>query len=290
MEQRFIQHRQSAIDWLNSERDFEKGISLLQRSGFKPSVVAKLTRHGATGPDARGRLKHLVRELIAAWALPSDALVPDTDGELGVIDGVDIETETVTSDRHCETLAAAAEKLENVADDYGYPHTVAEVIRHFAGAYKLRDRLHSRLAEMPEDNEEDTMAERKKIIEEIEKMSNLMDRLYPLYNHYTLTGEDVAPELFETAIRDVVQNRIGLETSMTGKENYFPDKESLQTMRKSIATKILRARNMLEFQQETKAEHPNPMPECPKRVKYETKVANLTAELEKLDYQRAALV
>ena len=66
-------------------------------------------------------------------------------------------------------------------------------------------------------------------------------------------------------------------------------KEKLQKMRKSVATKILRARNMLEFQQESKADKPNPMPECPKRVKYETKIANLTEELEKIDYAIAAL-
>ena len=41
---------------------------------------------------------------------------------------------------------------------------------------------------------------------------------------------------------------------------------------------------MLEYQQETKKDTPDPMPESPKRVKYETKIANLTAELEQIDY------
>ena len=46
---------------------------------------------------------------------------------------------------------------------------------------------------------------------------------------------------------------------------------------------------MLDFQQESKADQPNPMPECPKRVKYETKIANLIKELEKIEYAIAAL-
>ena len=66
-------------------------------------------------------------------------------------------------------------------------------------------------------------------------------------------------------------------------------KEELQKLRKSVATKIGRAKNMLEYQQETKAESPNPMPESPKRVKYETKIANLSRELEQIDYAIAKL-
>ena len=46
---------------------------------------------------------------------------------------------------------------------------------------------------------------------------------------------------------------------------------------------------MLDFQTETKGKEPNPMPESPKRVKYETKVRNLTEELKDIDYQIAAL-
>ena len=66
-------------------------------------------------------------------------------------------------------------------------------------------------------------------------------------------------------------------------------KADLQKKRKSVATKLLRAKNQLEFQQETKADKPNPMPDSPKRVKYETKVENLTKELSEIDYQIAAL-
>ena len=46
---------------------------------------------------------------------------------------------------------------------------------------------------------------------------------------------------------------------------------------------------MLEFQTETKGKEPNPMPESPKRVKYQTKVENLTEELKEIDYQIAKL-
>ena len=67
------------------------------------------------------------------------------------------------------------------------------------------------------------------------------------------------------------------------------NKADLQKKRKAVATKLLRAKNQLEFQQETKADKPNPMPDSPKRVKYETKVENLTKELSEIDYQIAAL-
>ncbi|MDO4755848.1 MAG: hypothetical protein Q4A54_05860, partial [Parabacteroides sp.] len=66
-------------------------------------------------------------------------------------------------------------------------------------------------------------------------------------------------------------------------------KEELQKKRKSVATKISRAKNMLEFQQETKGATPDPMPESPKRLKYETKINNLSKELERIDYAIAKL-
>ena len=82
----FIAHRQKAIDWLNSDRQFDAGILLLEQSKFRPGVVQKLKRDGINGPEATKRLKYLIQELVKAWAFSGDQL-KDTSIEDGIVDG-----------------------------------------------------------------------------------------------------------------------------------------------------------------------------------------------------------
>lgn len=141
MSNRFIQFRQRAIDWLNSDRDFNAGILLLEESHFKPGVVAKLKRHGVNGPEAKKRLKFLINELIKAWAMSEQELADDAP-ELGVSSGLDLETQEGHSDQDALSLVDAYKALDN--NEYQYPETVEQLIRRYADAYKQRDILHKR--------------------------------------------------------------------------------------------------------------------------------------------------
>lgn len=282
MSNRFIQFRQRAIDWLNSDRDFNAGILLLEESHFKPGVVAKLKRHGVNGPEAKKRLKFLINELIKAWAMSEQELADDAP-ELGVSSGLDLEAQEGHSDQDALSLVDAYKALDN--NEHPYPETVEQLIRRYADAYKQRDILHKKMAEMPEDNDAETVAARKELSDQIAALSDEMEFLYPKYAAYTEKGEiPAAEDLQQPADEDADTGREESEVDYSSQS-----KEELQKIRKSVATKIGRARNMLDFQQESKADQPNPMPECPKRVKYETKIANLTKELEKIEYAIAAL-
>lgn len=283
MQNELIKFREQAVDWLNGARDFDAGIRILEESKFKPGVVAKLKKHGVDGPEASNRLKFLMRELVQAWALPSDTVVEDIDP----ITGLHVDQEDVKSHADADglKLVDAARMLEDGSREF--PVNISSVIRNYAEAYKKRDILHKQLGEMPEDNEEKTMSARTALIEEIASLSEQMDKLYPLYAQYIAEGSDITDEamksLEEHPASDKADNPEGQSVYST------MSKEELQKARKSVATKISRSRNMLEYQQETKAEVSNPMPDCPKRVKYETKIANLSAELEQIDYAIAAL-
>lgn len=281
MSNRFIQFRQKAIDWLNSDRDFYAGISLLEESKFKPGVVSKLKRHGVNGPEAQKRLKFLINELIKAWAMSEQELADD-DPELGVVGGLDLDKQAEQTEQNTMLLVDAYRVLKT--GEQQYPETVAQVIRRYADAYKQRDILHKKMADMPEDNEVTTMAARKEISDQLESLTDEMEFLYPMYVSYAEKGDIPAEE-------DLRQtNKSGSDAKKEVESDYSKmSKEDLQKTRKSVSTKIGRAKNMLEFQQESKGDTPNPMPECPKRVKYETKIANLTGELEKIDYAIAAL-
>lgn len=290
MTNNFIKHRQAAIDWLNGKRDFDAGIKVLEESNFKPAVVAKLKRVGVNGTEAKARLVYLMRSLVQAWAMPEDAAVDNTDPVTGLDADEDTAIVTDSSDAY---INQAIEKL--MVDPEAYPKRIASVIREYADAYKKRDMLHKQLAELPEDNAGETMAKRKALSDDIAAKTELMERMYPLYEKYQSLQQDISDEdlqSIEAAADDTqsVEDSDKADGSNPTDENYeAKTKEELQKIRKSVATKIGRAKNMLEYQQETKAESPNPMPESPKRVKYETKIANLTKELEQIDYAIAKL-
>lgn len=286
----FIKHRQAAIDWLNGKRDFDAGINVLEKSKFKPGVVARLKRVGVNGAEAKARLVYLMRSLVQAWAMPDDQLNDNTDPATGVDAS---EEPTIFTDSSDAYINMAIEKL--MVDPEAYPKRIASVIREYADAYKKRDILHKQLADLPEDNDEATVAKRKELSDEIKAKTELMERMYPLYVKYQSLQQDISEydlQSLENPDDDTsqVEDSDTADGSNSTDENYEgKTKEELQKIRKSVATKIGRAKNMLEYQQETKAETPNPMPESPKKVKYETKIANLTKKLEQIDYAIAKL-
>ena len=290
MTNNFIKHRQAAINWLNGKRDFDSGIKVLEVSKFKPGVVAKLKRVGEKGPEAKARLVYLMRSLVQAWAMPEEVANDNIDPATGVDAN---EVMTIHTDSSEAYLNMAIEKL--TVDPEAFPKNIASVIRDYADAYKQRDALHKQLVALPEDNAEETVARRKELSDAIKAQSELMERLYPLYEKYQSLQQDISDydlKSIQAADGDAqsVEDSDNADGSDSADENLEgKSKEELQKIRKSVATKISRAKNMLEYQQETKAETPNPLPESPKRLKYETKIANLTKELEQIDYAIAKL-
>lgn len=275
-----ISYRQEAIDWLNSKRDFNEGIRLMEATGFRPSVIAKLKKHGAKGPDAAHRMTRVIRLYIQVCSGGQDT---GEDFDTGI--NASVENPEITPDATTIKIAEAAHLIEEGKMEV--PESVASVVARYAEAYKRRDILHKQLAELPEDNSEDTMASRKALVEEIEECSNTMETLYPKYEAYIQGGK--VPELESSEDGDDSSEN-GDDSSEDGEDDKTEDpldgksKEELQKLRKSVATKISKANNMLQYQQEKKGETPNPMPDCPKRVKYETKIQKLSKELEAIEY------
>lgn len=266
-------YRQQAIDWLNSKRDFNEGILLMEATGFRPSVIAKLKKHGAKGPDAAHRMTRVIRLYIQVCSGGQDT---GEDFDTGI--NASVDNPEITSDATTVKIAEAAHLIEEGKMEV--PESVASVVARYAEAYKRRDILHKQLAELPEDNAEDTVASRKDLVTEIAKCTYTMETLYPQYEAYIQEGKEPEPESSEDGDDSLEDGEDdNAEDPLEGKS-----KEELQKLRKSVATKISKANNMLQYQQEKKGETPNPMPECPKRVKYETKIQKLSKELEAIEY------
>lgn len=278
MSNRFIAFRQRAIDWLNGKRDFSEGISILKESGFKPGVVNKLNRQGEGGPMAASRLTYLMRELVKAWALTEEQLQDNMDSQ----EGAPADAQLMLTD-NAEMKKISETMNEVMSENNPHPTNISKAIRLYADSYKRRDMLHRKMTELPESNEEAVIAERKKITEEIGRCTDLMERLYPLYGQYLQSGKDVTDEQVEKA-SDSNESDEEDDEDTTSSDYESCSLEELKKLRKSVSTKILRAKNLIEYQQETKADKPNPLPPSPKREKYELKISRLSAELERIDY------
>lgn len=278
-----IKKRAEAAAWLNGRRDFDRGLQILQGTGFRPSAVNRLARSGRGAAEAQSRVTHLMREYLSVCVSGNER--ESCENEMADILQKDPPTraaETLTL-----PLVEAARKLER--DAKAYPERISTMIRHFARAYRKRAALHRQLGALPEDNGETTVAERKRLVREIESLSNYMDDIYPLYEQYLKDGQDC--ERLVTPVEQVrpAEEPAACAHGADGSDVTTMDRAQLRRLRKSVATKIARARNMLEYQKETKGTEPNPLPAGVKRLKYESRIERLGEWLHQIDVAIARL-
>lgn len=265
------QKREEAINWLNSKsRAFEEGVVILEESGYKPGVVRRLKTIGET-PVNREHLVENIRQYLRHLGQE----VEDTDADMGVINGEEpqvLESENDSQD----SLITLADKIE-AGEKEDFDAKCGELLITYAKAFRQREQCHRMLLEVPEDNTEENVAKRKEISDDIDRLTDKLERIYPLIKNYIDNG--VVPSYEETNEAD--------EENTTDDKTADLDaltKDELKRMLKSAKTKILRKTNMLLYQQVTKAEQENPLPECPKRTKYETAIAELQKDVEQLEY------
>lgn len=271
--------RQKAIDWLNSRgRDFTAGMKILEASGFKPGVVRRLKSIGESD-DAKMHLVENIRLYLRFFGCE----IEDTDAELGVFDGQQPEELNQKDENKGQTLEMLAVKVE--AGETDAPEGAGRAIIEYAKLYRAREKAHREMAKVAESNDDEHVAARRKLSDTIDILTTKMEKLYPLVSGFLDNGTVPEAEAVETALADD-EPKAAAAASETAE---VPDltglsKEELQKRLKSAKTKILRKSNLLDYQQETKAEVPNPLPDCPKRVKYETEIAALKEEVKSLQY------
>jgi len=300
----YLKNRDRAMDWINSQdHDFARGITILKDAGFKPGVVSVLERHGSGRHESNERLMYHMHDFIRCFANPKAK--EDTDITIGVVEGKELQPDSLVNDKIPSMLSdGVKEKL----DSGTYPEIIAEVISVYREAFVKRDKLLHKLSELPETNDDDTIMKRREISDAMKTLSDIMDKLYPQYEAYVTGGtvpevfkaptipnpEDIGNETAKAAPRKPAIDDSGDECGSTDDDSSdvtVPNvsKAELQRQRKSIVTKISRAKNMLLYQKETKQEQENPITDPKKVAKYQAKIDRLTQELNDIDMQIAAL-
>ena len=287
LSQDYFDARTQAMKWLAlpvNKRNFAVGLQILGKSGYKPNVHAMLVRKGEQ-PWTVDKLTTCLRDVIQVYYNPDDprfAEVPDVD-DLNDRDG---EHQSVNEQ---ESMAKSADTTSFKQ----MPEVMQLVVKAYADAYKQRAKLARQRTEIGENNDDESVARRKQIGEQMDQLTSYMDALAPLKEAYDHDG--TVPD---RATFDSIKNYSMVTKCMAafdqrpkvtvGKVDYhLMYTVQLRTRRKSLTNQITRKENQLLYQSNSKQAVENPMPDSPKRVKLLKQIENLKAERSKVEYELA---
>ena len=289
--QNYIEARRDGIKWLNSQkRDYSTGVNILTRSGYKGFVAARLARQGEK-PHTREKLEYEIRQMIKVWYHPDDPRFEDVDLADDAMPGNDGRSETVPEET-AAIVAVAERELAREADEQpAYPPVMAKIIYDFRECYNERSLQHRMLAGLGETNTQAVCTQRKDIVARIAFLSNRMTLLAAIKRQFEqdreLPTEEQLDELYKKT--DTPEENPEKEEDETDISSLSV--EELKKAKSNAKSKITKARNMLLYSSESKPKDgkENPLPDCPKRVKYEKKVAVQEALVERIEYRLAEL-
>lgn len=287
LSQDYFDARTQAMKWLALpviKRNFAVGLQILGKSGYKPNVHAMLVRKGEQ-PWTVDKLTTCLRDVIQVYYNPDDprfAEVPDVD-DLNDRDG---EHQSVNEQ---ESMAKSADTTSFKQ----MPEVMQLVVKAYADAYKQRAKLARQRTEIGENNDDESVARRKQIGEQMDQLTSYMDALAPLKEAYDHDG--TVPD---RATFDSIKNYSMVTKCMAafdqrpkvtvGKVDYhLMYTVQLRTRRKSLTNQITRKENQLLYQSNSKQAVENPMPDSPKRVKLLKQIESLKAERSKVEYELA---
>lgn len=287
LSQDYFDARTQAMKWLALpviKRNFAVGLQILGKSGYKPNVHAMLVRKGEQ-PWTVDKLTTCLRDVIQVYYNPDDprfAEVPDVD-DLNDRDG---EHQSVNEQ---ESMAKSADTTSFKQ----MPEVMQLVVKAYADAYKQRAKLARQRTEIGENNDDESVARRKQIGEQMDQLTSYMDVLAPLKEAYDHDG--TVPD---RATFDSIKNYSMVTKCMAafdqrpkvtvGKVDYhLMYTVQLRTRRKSLTNQITRKENQLLYQSNSKQAVENPMPDSPKRVKLLKQIESLKAERSKVEYELA---
>jgi len=258
--------RQRAIDWLNSkDRDIEKGIKVLEDACYKPSVM-EIFRKKITRMDIPGKVLQEVRNYLRYFASPQSEVHKDL-----VVDQDMIE------------------KVKTIGEDSTdeYPADMKQVIQELSDVYKQRGMFHNQLNAVGEGNTTEQKAERRKLLAIIKACSDRIEILSVAYEKFKAEGTlPTANTLKAVFDADKVKVEADKDEKPEKEEKKFELAAKYDDLKKQADNwriKLAKAENKLLYQVEKKMDKPNPIPEGPKRIKQQKRIAQLKAEKEQID-------
>lgn len=270
-----VQYLHEAVQWKNGSRDFDRGIALLRGAKFRPGVVNKLEKDKQR-PGSAERLLVNINALISAFCRDDESLQVDTDPDVHVFEG---EEDTTTAQPTVEKGILAHENDEG---------NIGIIIKRYADLYRQRDMAHRQLKQVGEKNDDASCILRKQLAEQIEQATDMMEAIYPYYEKFTTTGEQPSDDDVSRLTSEPKPVDAPVDDSQSVDISSM-SKEDLTKLQYNLAKRISRSRNKLLYQSENKLEQENPLPDGPKRIKLEKRIASLEKELDAVKLRIAEL-
>lgn len=256
--------RQQVVDWINSSRQFDKGLTLLLKTGYKPHVAVNIQKNSSRR-DSPAKLLGELR-LYLRYCVNPDSSVHDDENPFT---DPDKAQETIDTELTVE-----------------YPDIVKKLLKECSDLYKARSISHKQLKEVGEKNDVPSINSRKWISLIIDASSRRMDDLWRHMQAYKADGTLPPEELFATPFDPELIAKQSLEPvqkKKVEKTGIPDDPEALKKLKENLRIKISKAENKLNFQTDKKQDKPNPMAEGPKRITQVKRIEDLKAQ--KLDVE-----
>jgi hypothetical protein len=257
--------KKQIIEWFYGPQDFDHGIKLLQMVSKKNKILGKLIKRGRT----RSSFEKLVYELNKVAGLktiPPPQMQKKTARQEKPVAKQVIKAKELTSNYN----------LIGKNDINDYPAQLQRLVKENSSLYMLRGKKHAALKRLPDDNSQETIEERLKLVNEIKGISDRLEILFTYFDAFEKTG--ALPD--ESVLWPEEQKE---------QEKKSDNIEDMKNQKKNIQSSITKDRNMLLYGSKTKPKEGegSPVPEGPKRTTLERRIAKKEAEIKDLD-QRIA--
>lgn len=263
-------YRQAGIDWLNSrDRSIDKGLSILKDAGYKPHVVQNFEKN-KDRVDIPKKLLKEVRGYVNYCTHP-DPDAPDHEDE--------------------PPLTIPDVFIPNIDQELSkeYPPVIKKILTECRELYTERSKTHAALKAIGESNDEQSIEARKRTGIIMDAASRRMDTLWKAFEAYKLDGALPDEALFAEPFDPEKIVRASAEPQQVIEFTLPDDVEALKKMSENWRTKLVKAENKLAYQTDKKGDKPNPMPQGPKRIAQEKRVAKLKEEKLSIDTKIAEL-
>lgn len=289
--------KEKVEQWIEDGKDFNAGIQLLNVIGKNKKLAQNISRNPkryASTLEAELRKygnvwKEKTKAVVVKDMLPKPEdfnkfpgpVAPDpeakTEGE--ETDEIPAGENTEAEEETVNVEAEKAEAPEAPAKAETYPPEIEKIKSEYSRLYNLRARLHGQLTDVAPDNAPANVKKRKTLGDSISEISLKLELLYAAKEAYFETGTMPDMDALFGDPKKVIHELAELPN----------DVKELKKMKKALQVSIHKAKNKLEFQEETKQKRSNPMPSGPKRLDLEKTIEEKTAEIERIEYKLVEL-
>jgi hypothetical protein len=266
------------ISWWYGRRDYYTGIALLSRYCRNKTIVHSLNKPGKENfISSVHKLNYEVTKAVHLdWLhMPKD---PSSDFQTGENNPVENSSRNLRpAEKNNPADTSIPEEEEEAPDDLSqYPKVIRRLKYEYSNLYKKRSMLHADMRVVDENNTAKSVALRKSLLVEIKSISKQLEYYYSFIDAFEKKG--------------VVPNE---ETIWPVEKPTEPEEPKtlaqLKQLKWTMQSETAKDRSRLLYQQRTKGEKENPMPQGPKRDAIELRLKLREQKMAEITQQITAL-